>query len=216
MISIRFVLIREGSSDNGLIPHLENLCVEVGADEVMSAAFDHQRIGTGSGSTVEAKLRAVLHHEPNANLIFIHRDADRRDSTPRHNEVASAIDAVSPENECVCVVPVQETEAWILLDDAAIRRVAGRLSGKVPLSLPKPSQVEFTANPKERLQQALLLAADLTGRKRDRFRAEFPSHRQLLLERLPTGGALNEVPSWVRLRDDLSVAVHRIAGKTSS
>lgn len=210
MIRIQFIFLGEGTSDSGLIPHLENLCVQLGADEVTGAAVDFRRLSGNIAGTVEAKLKAALKLEPNTNLIFVHRDSDSRDSMPRYEEIASAVAASAMPKAYVCVVPVQEMEAWILLDEASIRNVAGRRSGKVPLNLPRPNQVESIASPEERLMKALLDAAELTGRRRARFQAEFPTHRQLLLERLPTGGALLQVPSWTRLNADLAAAVKSI------
>jgi len=209
MSKIQFLFIGEGPSASGLIPHIENLCIELGAEEVTGTVADFRRL-PGLARTVEEKIKTAVKFEPNSNLVFIHRDADNRDSTPRYREIASAVEASAPLHACVAVVPVQETEAWLLLHEGNIRSVAGRPKGKVPLGLPSPFHVESVASPKECLKSALLLAAELTGRRRDRFKAEFPTHRQLLLERLPTGGALDRVHSWTRLRADITDAINRI------
>jgi hypothetical protein len=36
----------------------------------------------------------------------------------------------------VCVVPVRMMEAWLLIDEMAIRRVAGNPNGRIPIELP--------------------------------------------------------------------------------
>jgi len=148
--------------------------------------------------------------EPSANLIFIHRDADSRDPSPRHEEVAAAFDGQPHQAAWVAIVPVQETEAWLLLDEAAIRRVAGKPSGRAQLKLPQPSEVESKAEPKELLQQALRDAAEVTGRRLKRLNAEFSANRRLLLERLPIGGPLEQVNAWARLRDDVKAAIAKV------
>ncbi|HVR95147.1 MAG TPA: hypothetical protein VMW27_00930 [Thermoanaerobaculia bacterium] len=200
---IHFVFIGEGSSDEGIIPHLENLCIELGADEVTGTAIDFRRLEQPIGRTVEAKLQAALRLEPEANLFFLHRDSDSRNPDPRHAEISAAVEASKLPRSWVPVVPVQETEAWLLLDETAIRAVAGRPNGRRALDLPRPQEVEMIAHPKERLQNALIDAAEVTGRRLERFRREFPNHRFLLLQRLSLDGPLRDVSSWVRMRDKL-------------
>lgn len=185
---IHFVLAGEGPSDDGLIPHLETLCIELGASEVTGTALDFQRLERPIRRTVLAKLQAALQLEPTANLFFIHRDADRQDPTPRYDEIRDAVGRCGLAKPYVPLVPVQETEAWLLLDENAIRTVAGRPRGKRPLDLPRPRDVEAIANPKKRLQMVLVEASELSGRRLAKFRNDFPNHRLLLLQRMPTGG----------------------------
>lgn len=40
---VQFVLISEGSSDNGLISHLEAVCIHAGADAARGVALDRQQ-----------------------------------------------------------------------------------------------------------------------------------------------------------------------------
>jgi len=59
----------------------------------------------------------------------------------------------------------------------------------------------------ELLQSALIAASELTGRRLDRFREQFGTHRRTLLELLPIGGPLEQVESWTRLRTDIRAAI---------
>lgn len=207
---IHFVLIAEGSSDDSLIPHLENLCIEAGADEVTGTAPDLRRLPGGGGRSVGEKVVAVLALEPGANLVVIHRDADSPDPEPRYSEIKRAVHDCSVSAEWVAVVPIQETEAWLLLDEAAIRQVVGRPRGRVDLKLPKPSAVEGLPDPKEKLRQCLLIASEAKGRRAERVKRDFPRYRRLLLQRLRVGGPLMRLSAWTRLRSDLQAAVSRI------
>ena len=200
---VHFVFIGEGSSDDGMIPHLENLCIDAGATEVTGVAPDFRRLPDSIGHSVEAKLRAALALEPEANLVFVHRDADRRSAQSRYAEIAAAAAAFGGDKAVVCVVPVQETEAWLLLDEAAIRRAVGRPQSSVDLALPRPTAVERMARPKERLQQVLERASQARGRRLERIRQDFPLHRRALLQGLPIAGSIEYVASWCRLRDDV-------------
>jgi hypothetical protein len=200
---IHFVLIGEGSSDDGLIPHLEALCIQAGADEVTGVALDFRRLPHPVGRTVEARLRSALVLEPGANLIFVHRDADGRESEPRYQEVLDAVAACGCDRSVICVVPVQETEAWLLLDGDAIRRAVGRPNDTTALQIPAPEAVERLAHPKERLKELLVQASGATGRRLDRIRRDFPRHRRALLQDLAIGGALERLASWRQLRADI-------------
>lgn len=206
---IHFVLIGEGVSDDGLVPHLENLCIDLGADEVTGIAIDFRRLDQPVGHSVDAKLSAAVQLEPEANLFFIHRDADDPDPGPRYTEISHAVGVVGLSAQWVGLVPVQETEAWLLLDESAIRMVARRPRGTNDLNLPTPRLVESVARPKERLQGALVAASELSGRKLAKFRRDFPEHRRILLQRLPIRGLLASVPSWRRLEMDLRASLAR-------
>src|SRR5205823_12696831 len=129
------------------------------------------------------KLRRATQLEPTADLYFIHRDADARRSDARRDEIARAAADAPLIAKWIAVVPVQETEAWLLLDEAAIRHVAGKPRGRVNLDLPSARQVENVAKPKEKLRAALVDASELAGRRLERFKAEFSRHRKLLLQR---------------------------------
>ncbi|HEY0511655.1 MAG TPA: hypothetical protein VGH73_07115 [Thermoanaerobaculia bacterium] len=207
---IHFVLVGEGPSDEGLIPHLENLCIELGATEVTGTAPDFQRLESPIRKTVIDKLQAALQLEPTANLFFVHRDADSKNPVPRYTEISTAAGICDLKASWVAVVPVQETEAWLLLDEAAIRSVAGHPRGRSPLGLPHPREVEEIAKPKERLKEVLVIASELSGRRLAKFRKEFSNHRRLLLQRMTSHGALPEVNSWLRLRSDLKQAIRRL------
>ncbi len=210
---VHFILVGEGPSEEGLVPHIERLCIECGANEVIGVAPDFAMIPGHRGHSVAEKLRTVVEYERSANLIVIHRDADNRDSEPRHREIRAAVEEVELSCEWVAVVPVQETEAWLLVDQDAIRAVAGRPSGRVALGLPSAGRVEEQHDAKQALKRALVAASELTGRRADRFRSHFSMKRRQLLQQLVPGGALENVPSWRRFRDELATALVNVAGR---
>lgn len=210
MKRVHFLFVGEGSSDEAVVPHLENLCIWAGADEVTAAAPDLRRLPYAVGHSVGEKLQAALQLEPNVNLIFVHRDADSRDPEPRYREIADAARALGCREPHVCVVPIQEIEAWLLLDEKTIKAVAGRRDSRAVLMLPAPNAVQNLANPKKELQAVLEMASGLTGRRLARFKSDFASHRKLLMQNLPVGGHLEGVPAWIRLRADVKAALAMI------
>jgi hypothetical protein len=156
---IHFVLVGEGPSDEGLIPHLENLCIELGATEVTGIAPDFQRLESPIRKTVMDKLQAALQLEPTANLFFVHRDADSRNPQPRYAEIKTAASNCELEAPWVAVVPVQETEAWLLLDEGAIRSVAGHPRGRISLRGCLESHLAASRLTISRIMASLIIAS---------------------------------------------------------
>ncbi|WP_129627014.1 DUF4276 family protein [Candidatus Oscillochloris fontis] len=205
---VQFLLIGEGSTEHGLIDHLTSLCIASGASEASGSVPPFERLQVGVGHDLVLRLRAAHQLNPSANLYFLHRDADASDATPRYDEMTRAVRASGINPTYVAVVPIHETEAWLLTNEAAIRRVAGRPNGHDPLNLPPLQRIEQTSHPKERLEAALLAAAQpLAGKRLTSFRRNIDRRRQQLLEELPLGGALEQLEAWRRLRDDTVAAI---------
>ena len=213
-VRVQFVLISEGTSDHGLVSHLESICIHVGADEVIGIAIDSQRLTSAAGIKISDKIKAAVALEPQANLFLIHRDADSTDPIPRYNEIQGAVSECSLPAAWAAIVPIQETEAWLLLDEEAIRRVASRPKGRQPLELPSPKTVETLANPKEHLKQAIVTAGEVSGRRLEKLKRDFPSQRQNLLQSLSLNGRQSAIPSWQKMVQDIKAAIELIARNT--
>jgi hypothetical protein len=199
-----FVLICEGSSDEGLVDHIKDLLVLAGMDEVTGVAPDFRRLPTRISKDMATRLRVALKLEPSANLVLVHRDADSRDPEPRYREISEAVKEAVIHQYCISIVPVQETEAWLLLDEDAIRRVAGNPRGTVLLPLPPPKKVEGISDPKSLLKDLILTASAATGRKREKLRKRFPELRTQLVRNLTPNENLRLLRSWERFSDDIA------------
>lgn len=200
---VRFLLLCEGSSDTALVPHLRRLLSHCGASEVVGTAIALVTVRGGPGrrgAALERKIRTVLSVETEFDLLFIHRDSDGAGYEQRLREILQAVRGAGVEVAEIPIIPIRATEAWILLNEEAIRRVAGNPRGRQPLNLPRPSRVEQLSEPKRLLEDALVAACGHQGLRLKKFRSKFGQHRRILLEQLPIGGALDEVPAWVRLK----------------
>ena len=215
--NVRFILLCEGTSDRPLATHLRSLLSECGATEAVGSAIPLSSISEHryrSGSPLARKIRAALAVESEFDLLFVHRDANSAGYEARNREIRNAMDSVDRTLDWIPLIPGRATEAWLLLDDAAIRRVAGNPKGKQPLHLPRPAQVEGISDPKSVLRDALAEASGHTGSRLRRFKQRFGSQRRVLLEQLPIGGGLAQVPSWLRLRQEVSSFVTRYASRS--
>jgi hypothetical protein len=209
-MKVRFVLLAEGPSDEPLVPHLENLCLRAGATVVSVYWLDFRRVGDPPGRKLGDQL-AWLMRNTSFNLLFIHRDADDADDSQARSTIENGIRESSVATPHVPVVPIQELEAWLLLDEPMLRSVAGNPRGKQPLDLPKSKLVERRARPKE-LLKAALKAAEKPGRRSQ----PFGHARRLLLERLDLDGPINQLEAWKKLLADIDTAITRLRSPVST
>ena len=197
------LLVCEGSSDDPLTTHIQQLLNIYGRHP---ADFNISIDGQQLVDKVLNGLGMASHYD----LLFIHRDADRAGVDARYREMTEAIRQSKYTGPWVGVVPVRMTEAWLLLDEAAIRKVVRRPNGSGPVTLPSPNEVERRANPRDLLNSALLDASEARGRRRDDLRRNLSTLRRNLLRALPVGGPLEQLASWTRFRDDTVAALSRL------
>ncbi|MEU2553805.1 DUF4276 family protein [Streptomyces sp. NPDC013313] len=207
-MTLRILFTGEGTSDNGLVPHVEAVAAEADLQAVVTAP-DFGRLGLTDCHAVADKLRALRNLGDDYDLVIVHRDADGVHPEKRHQEVAEAVTSEWPGRPHIAVVPVRALEAWLLLDEAAIRRVAENPRGRTGLDLPKGKAAERIADPKKLLQQTLATASGVSGRRLTVFRSRFPRHRHKLLEALDPYGPVSELPSWQAFMTDLRTALNR-------
>ena len=178
-MKVRFLLICEGSSDIALVSHIQALLIDCGASEADGSAWYRGRL-------VKDKIRQGLRYHGGVDVLFVHRDADRARADARFAEIEEGVSAAGYHGRWVGLVPVRMMEAWLLADEAEIRRVAGRPGGTEPLNLPPPHELEVVSDPKQMLRDVLLKAGAPRGaRRRKRFAADFGAHRNQLVANLP-------------------------------
>jgi hypothetical protein len=214
---VRFALISEGSSDRGLVGHLEESCRRAGATEVQGDAPDLGRLPVRIGKAVADQVQAILRFEPGVDFFFIHRDADEPDDTTIREVIdrgVSALESGAPPH--VKVVPIQELEAWLLLDEAEIRHVAGHPRGKQELNLPPVRSIETTTSPKERLEHALIAASGLSGHRLVSFKKRLPALRSTLLQRLDLDGPIQNLSAWRKLVTETREVVESLSRARSN
>ncbi|MEU9194890.1 hypothetical protein [Streptomyces hundungensis] len=210
-MSARVLFIGEGSSDNGLVPHIESIAVRKGLDiSVTVPDFGLLRLPTGH--SVPDKLGAIRKIGGNYDLAVVQRDADRGPAQDRRDEIKKAVDAEWPGLRHVAVVPVRMLEAWLLLDEACLRRVAENPRGRVDLDLPKGLAAENIADPKQLLKESLARASEYKGRRLAQFQKRFSQHRLRMLELLDPDGPVSCLPSWQNFITDLDIAFEILDG----
>lgn len=176
---LQVVLVREGTSDNGLKNVIEDCLVRRGFTEVDVQIINEK-------GTVETLLCSAIDEFEDVRMIFVHRDEDNAGRAARLEEISNAAHSVcssmslSEDPSIVPVIPRTETESWILhaLSRPQFRE---RMNYKLCDGIPKPSEVESISDAKERLEKvvnAKWIRVFGSGRRRN---PSFSSERVKLL-----------------------------------
>jgi len=170
MTELVYTLLAEGSSDKALMDILRWAIKHRLKDVPVQGHYADLRLLRKAPGALSERIRAAVELYP-CDLLFVHRDSDAASPQQRKQEIQAAYEESGLSSPgMVMVIPVRMTEAWLLLDEEAIRGAAGNPNGKEPLDLPQaPDQIP---NPKEVLGELLKQASGLPGRRRKSFRPE--------------------------------------------
>lgn len=203
MKGLTYTLLGDGSSDRVLDHPVRWALASMGVGIELGQWAD-LRHKTPKPSTMAERARAALELYP-APLLLVHRDAERDAHAQRLAEITTALEGAT--GRYVAIVPVRMTEAWLLHDEAAIRRASGNPSGTVSLRLPAVSDLENVVDPKTMLETALLDASELGGRRRQKRRKEFPQMRARTAELIADYSPLRELPAFSAFLSSLRAAL---------
>ncbi len=172
MKSLNITLVTEGTSDIALIPHIRWLLRQNGITNPIEFTWADLRHLPRNIEIkgLSKKISLAIELYP-CNILFVHRDSDNRPVEERETEILNAIENLegTKPDYFVCVIPVKETEAWLLFDENAIRRAAGNRYGNELLELPKLKDLENLADPKQLLNDKLKIASGRKGRRLAKF-----------------------------------------------
>lgn len=204
-MEIRYALTTDGSSDRLLMAHIDwalaSLC-----ECDFSGEWADPRIFENSSRDVETRIsQTVANYD--SNLIFVHRDAEGQGLAQRRSEINDGIRKAGVGTPYVAIVPVRMTEAWLLTEEAAIRRAAGNPNGQSAISTPAFASLERAADPKAILARCLEEASEKRGRRLDIFRRDIPELKHRVAELAQGFEGLLELPSFRSFYDDLATAL---------
>jgi hypothetical protein len=146
------------------------------------------------------RIKAAIDYYP-CDVLLVHRDAEGDPRGKRVTEIQEAMAGRTLGMPYVCVVTVRMQEAWLLIDEDAIRSAAGNPNGSVTLNLPKPKEIENIAEPKVLLHDLLQRASEKTGRRLKKFSASAKAHR--VAELIDDWTPLRKLPAFVEFEREL-------------
>lgn len=160
-------------------------------------------IGVG-GREIGAQQALARQHSREFHIAFLHADGAGDPDRARRERIAPVAGVLPPDANAriVGVVPVHETEAWMLCDGRALRDALGTNLDDRRLEVPAtPGEIEGLADPKARLE-AICTAA--RGGRRRRRRGGPP---RALLGELVSLEALMCLPAFAFLETELRKAL---------
>lgn len=199
MTPLRLALLADGPSDRALLPILA---------WALQEASPGIRFLEPEFSVRRGDLRAAIERISNdcePDVLFVHRDAERDELEVRRAEIPHS-------HGVVRVVPVRMTEAWLLIDEAAIRMAAGNPNGRVSLDLPDHARLEREPDPKARLEDLLLEASQFRGRRRKTFLRDLGKRTQRVAEYIVDYSPLRNLAAFEAFERDLREALEKPRG----
>ena len=207
MKELRYTLVTDGSSDRALLPILNWLLRQYAIGYAIQPEWaDLRRLPQPIPGLAE-RIRMSLDLFP-CDILFVHRDAEKMSYTRRVAEIERALRDVGEwkRDRTICVVPVRMTEAWLLVDEAALRRAAGNPNGQRALSLPPLPQLEQLPDPKRLLYDFLQAASELSGRRLKSFMAHARISR--IAEFIDDFSPLRTLTAFQHLEHDIQTAIY--------
>jgi hypothetical protein len=169
MRPLYFTLAAEGSTDEMLLPILRWVFEQqFGPDVPVNGSFSSYR------GDIAPRISRAMREFPDTDLLLVHADGGKEGHHARAIQIDAAIAGLTATGRIpphARVIPVRESEAWLLFDDAAIRTAAANPNGKLKLKL-VTRDYDRVADPKLMLNDALDAASGLTGRKLANFKRD--------------------------------------------
>ncbi len=197
---LRCTLLTEGPSDACLIPVIEWTFRNLNPGILPVITWADLR-SSRPGVDLISKIPVTLKQYP-CEILFIHRDADRSTVEERVREIENAVRSTPLTTHRIPLIPVRMTEAWLLIDENAIRIAANNPKGRMVLKLPSLSNLEREANPKQLLRERLTEASGLRSRSRRKFRPE--GRARIVSENISDFSPLMQLPAYREFRSRLA------------
>ena len=192
-----YALLADGESDRALL----HIILWTLRDLWPDGEFARPDFFSRKALPIDERLREICEqYQP--NLVFVHRDAESIPYDARLTEIPV-------QDRVVPVIPVRMTEAWLLINEAALRKAADNPKGRVRLELPELNKLEHI-DAKKVLHESLLKASGYTGRRRKKFKVERATRR--LAELIDDFSLLKQLNAYNRFRSSLQDAL-RLVGK---
>lgn len=205
MRELRFTLVGDGPSDKRLLP-VVTWVLQQHSTRLIASTWADLSVLPVRPRSLEDRIRQAVELYP-ADILFVHRDAEGETREKRVIEIRSAT-PVTLEEHVVPVVPIRMQEAWLLINEAAIRLAAGNPRGRIKLALPSRSAMEALPDPKEVLYQALRTASELTGRHLNRFNVAAAAYR--VSELIQDYSDLRSLGAFRALESEVRIALNRL------
>lgn len=174
MKELRYTLAADGPTDTALLPILNWLLKQHGWYNPNQPGFICARqVPPGKSkdglTPLARRIQFALDQFP-CDIIFVHRDAenDKNPLVKRRAEIEGAMIQlleICYVKVTIPVIPIRMTEAWLLIEEKAIRAAVGNPNGKMKLDMPQSKLIESIPDPKEKLNFLFREASGISSRR---------------------------------------------------
>ena len=187
-----------------LIPILRWLLRQHCGDILMESEFADLRRLPRPPSELSKRIHQSVELYP-CDLLFVHRDAERESIDKRMEEIREALrkSELATPPPTISVVPVRMQEAWLLINEAALRQAAGNPNSSLPLSMPEVNKLEELPNPKEILHNLMRQSSGLQGRNLDQFNRKLGRRLQQLADEIDDFRPLRGLAAFRWLEEEI-------------
>jgi Domain of unknown function (DUF4276) len=157
---------------------------------------------------VKRVLAALERADGSFRLVFLHTDAGGDHERARRERIAPVQNALTTiqfrtNHQAIAVIPVRETEAWMIADGDALRSSFGSTASNAELDVPaRPRDVESILDPKAHLSSSLEVAYG--GHRR---RKQGIGNFYEIIGAEVRLSVLRQIPSFKRMETDLRSAL---------
>lgn len=212
MKTLRYTLIADGSSDKVLLRIIKWSLDSYYPKMATEQNFADFRQFPNPPKTVGQKVKQAKDYFP-YDILFIHRDAEKNDNAmvdKRIEEIKREI-GIEEFERTVCIIPVRMMEAWLLINEDAIKKAAGNRSYNQPINLPAPKVLDKEKNPKEILHTLLRNASGLKGRRLSTFNPHSAVH--LVAEFIDDYSPLRQTKAFNAFESELKQKIDNLLSK---
>lgn len=213
-LSIILSFVGEGSTDNRFIPNIaERLIEKIFLSRNLHATIQWQTIEKKGSCTSEILLNAARQSKYCTTLI-IHSDSDN--SSPQETitqKLQPGLDLIDHSEEEICknisiVIPVTETEAWMLVDKDLLKEEINTSLSNQKLGLSyKISRIEEIADPKQKIINAIQVHNQQLPRKRRKTAVDISELYEPISQRVDLR-KLEVLSAYVTFKENIVKALH--------
>lgn len=210
MSEITYTLLSDGTSDKALLPIIDWTIRKHHPDIILQSQWADFSLLSMPPKELSERIKQAIELYP-CDWLVIHRDGEKQPIIDRQQEIDKAWQLIARSytvRTVIGIIPVRMTEAWLLLDEKAIKLAAGNPSGRQKLSIPSIKQLESLPDPKQTLQQLLREASELSGRRLRKFNVS--KAVQLVAENISDFSALNELNAFLSFEKLVITAIQTL------
>lgn len=208
MNEIKYTLLSDGRSDKALMNIIDWLFSQLLPQVPVQKQFaDFSFIPKPPpNDRLDLRILKALELYP-CDIVFVHRDAEssrQDDYQSRLIQIQESYDRTNQfgaMSKLVKVVPVRMMEAWLLINEYAIKMASGNRNNRMDLNLPPIIRLETIPDPKKMLDDLIKGASGLHSRRLDKLNVREAVHR--VAENIDDFSKLRQLSAFIRFEEDL-------------